>query len=105
MLVMRAILFPDHESLILHIAVLKVSLTKAMVLALSGGLLRQALFLVLKFFTLGDLSLKNGSGLLKFHLGVAEADSVKALLDKTLSLDTFDVGDKGCLPSEELVFT
>ena len=56
-LVMLAVLLPDHQSAVLHVAVPQVRSSHQVVLRLRRGLFIQALSLVLKLLTLRDLLL------------------------------------------------
>ena len=101
--VVLAVLLPDHQRLVLDVAVLEVGLAQGVILGLGRHLLLEALLLVLELLALGDLRLKQHPRGLELLVGVAELDSVEALLEEALGSDTFDIGNQGLLSGKELV--
>ena len=98
-----AVFFPDHQGLVLDITVLKVGLSKRVILRLGSSLFGKAFFLVLKLLALGYLRLEHGSCLLKLILRVAESDRIEARLEKALRAHTLHVPNQRFLPGKELV--
>lgn len=56
-IIVLAVLFPNHQCLILDIAMLKVGLSQRVVLSLGSCLFGKAVLFILKFFSFRDLSL------------------------------------------------
>ena len=99
-----AVLFPDHQGLVLDVTVLEVGLAERVVLRLGSCLLSEALLFELKLFALGYLGLEDGPRRLELVLGVAETDRIEAGLQKALSAHALHVTDQGLFAGEELVF-
>ena len=99
-----AVLLPNHQRLVQHIAVLEVALAQRVILGLRCCLLSQAFALVLELLTLWDLRLKDSPSRFELVVGVGELDGVEALLEESILADALNVFDKSRLACEELVF-
>ena len=75
-----AVLFPDHQGLVLDVAVLEVGLAERVVLRLGSCLLGEALPFELELFALGYLGLEDGPRRLELVLSVAETNRIEASL-------------------------
>ena len=102
--IVLAVLFPEHQGLILHITVLQIRLPQCMVLSLCRRLFGQAVFFIFKFLAFGNFGLQNGPCLLKFPLCVAKSDRVKAGFQKALCADTLHIANECFFSLEKLIF-